>query len=83
MLLIISKLINFEEIINYLSKYEIKVLDIVTEDGDLEDVFLYTVDDLGKIVKDGMRNRESAAREFGRKPRPMMWRCCLVVKTVV
>lgn len=37
--------------------------DIETEASDLEDVFLYTVDDLGKIVKDGMRNRESAARE--------------------
>lgn len=37
--------------------------DIETEVSDLEDVFLYTVDDLGKIVKDGMRNRESAARE--------------------
>ena len=32
--------LNFEEIINYLSKNEIKVLDIVTEDGDLEDVFV-------------------------------------------
>ena len=37
--------------------------DIETEASDLEDVFLYTVDDLGKIVKDGMRNRESAARD--------------------
>ena len=32
--------LNFEEIINFLSKNEIKVLDIVTEDGDLEDVFV-------------------------------------------
>ena len=31
---------NFEEIINYLSKNGIKILDIVTEDGDLEDVFV-------------------------------------------
>jgi ABC-2 type transport system ATP-binding protein len=32
--------LNFEEIINFLSKNEINVLDIVTEDGDLEDVFV-------------------------------------------
>jgi len=32
--------LNFEEIINYLSKNNIKILDIVTEDGDLEDVFV-------------------------------------------
>jgi len=31
---------NFGEIINYLSQNEIKILDIVTEDGDLEDVFV-------------------------------------------
>ena len=31
---------NFEEIINYLSKNGVKILDIVTEDGDLEDVFI-------------------------------------------
>jgi ABC-2 type transport system ATP-binding protein len=31
---------NFEEIINYLSQNKIKILDIVTEDGDLEDVFV-------------------------------------------
>jgi len=37
--------------------------DIEAEASDLDDVFLYTVDDLGKIVKDGMRNRENAARE--------------------
>ena len=37
--------------------------DIETEAADLEDVFLYTVDDLGDIIKDGMRNRESAAQE--------------------
>ena len=32
--------INFEKIINYLSKNNIKILDIVTDDGDLEDVFV-------------------------------------------
>ena len=32
--------LNFEEITNYLSKNNIKILDIVTEDGDLEDVFV-------------------------------------------
>ena len=37
--------------------------DIELEASELEDVFLYTVDDLGKIVNDGMRNREDAARE--------------------
>ena len=31
---------NFGEIINYLSQNEVKILDIVTEDGDLEDVFV-------------------------------------------
>ena len=31
---------NFEEIISYLSQNKIKILDIVTEDGDLEDVFV-------------------------------------------
>jgi ABC-2 type transport system ATP-binding protein len=31
---------NFEEIINYLAQNDIKILDIVTEDGDLEDVFV-------------------------------------------
>ncbi len=31
---------DFEEIIKYLSKKNIKILDIVTEDGDLEDVFV-------------------------------------------
>lgn len=36
--------------------------DIELEASDLEDVFLYTIDDLGKIVQDGMRNREEAAR---------------------
>ena len=32
--------LNFGEIINYLSKNDIIILDIVTEDGDLEDVFV-------------------------------------------
>ncbi len=32
--------LNFEEIINYLSDKNIKILDIVTDDGDLEDVFV-------------------------------------------
>ena len=31
---------NFGEIINYLSQNNIKILDIITEDGDLEDVFI-------------------------------------------
>ena len=31
---------NFSEIINYMNQNEIKILDIVTEDGDLEDVFV-------------------------------------------
>jgi ABC-2 type transport system ATP-binding protein len=31
---------NFEEIINYLSQNNIRILDIVTEDGDLEDIFV-------------------------------------------
>ena len=32
--------LNFEEIINYLSQNNVKILDIITEDGDLEDVFV-------------------------------------------
>jgi ABC-2 type transport system ATP-binding protein len=32
--------LNFEEITNYLTQNNIKILDIVTEDGDLEDVFV-------------------------------------------
>ena len=40
--------------------------DIELEASELEDVFLYTVDDLGEIVNDGMRNREGAAREAER-----------------
>ena len=32
--------LNFAEITDYLGKNQIKILDIVTEDGDLEDVFI-------------------------------------------
>jgi len=32
--------LNFGEIINYLSQNNIKILDIITEEGDLEDVFI-------------------------------------------
>ena len=32
--------LNFTEITDYLSKNQIRILDIVTEDGDLEDVFI-------------------------------------------
>ena len=32
--------LNFGEIINYLNQNDIKILDIITEDGDLEDVFV-------------------------------------------
>ena len=32
--------LNFGEIINYLNKSNVKILDIVTEEGDLEDVFV-------------------------------------------
>ncbi len=35
-----KKSLNFEDIINYLKQNNIKVLDITTEDGDLEDVFV-------------------------------------------
>ena len=35
-----KKSLNFGEIINYFTKNNIKILDIVTEDGDLEDVFV-------------------------------------------
>ena len=35
-----KKSLNFESIIEYLNKNEVKVLDIVTDDGDLEDVFV-------------------------------------------
>ena len=31
---------NFGEIVNYLNENHIEILDIVTEDGDLEDVFV-------------------------------------------
>ena len=36
---------NFGEIINYLSQNDIKIQDIVTEDGDLEDVFVQLTND--------------------------------------
>ena len=32
--------LNFNEIINYLAENNIKIVDIITEDGDLEDVFI-------------------------------------------
>ena len=35
-----KKSLNFESIIEYLNKNEVKILDIVTDDGDLEDVFV-------------------------------------------
>ena len=35
-----KKSLNFEDIINHLKQNNIKVLDIFTEDGDLEDVFV-------------------------------------------
>ena len=35
-----KKSLNFEDIINYLKQNNVKVLDIFTEDGDLEDVFV-------------------------------------------
>ena len=35
-----KKSLNFDDIINYLKQNNIKVLDISTEDGDLEDVFV-------------------------------------------
>ena len=34
--------INMEEIINLIKKDNVRILDISTEDGDLEDVFLRT-----------------------------------------
>ena len=35
-----KNLINFEEVIKYFNENDIKILDIVTDDGDLEDVFV-------------------------------------------
>ena len=35
--------LSFGEIVNYLSQNGIKILDIVTEDGDLEDVFIQLI----------------------------------------
>ena len=37
--------------------------DIELEASELDDVFLYTVDDLGEIVREGMQGREVAARD--------------------
>jgi glutamyl-tRNA reductase len=37
--------------------------DIEAEVGQLEDVFLYTVDDLGKLVQTGMANRQAAVTQ--------------------
>lgn len=37
--------------------------DIELEASELDDVFLYTVDDLGEIVREGMQGREAAARD--------------------
>jgi len=37
--------------------------DIEPEAGDLDDVFLYTVDDLAQVVQEGLGNRQEAAAE--------------------
>lgn len=37
--------------------------DVEAEVAELDDVFLYTVDDLGKIVQEGLGNRQQAATE--------------------
>jgi len=37
--------------------------DVETEVADLDDVFLYTVDDLAQIVQEGLGNRQQAAAE--------------------
>lgn len=37
--------------------------DIESEVAELDDIFLYTVDDLAKVVSDGIENRQSAAVE--------------------
>jgi len=37
--------------------------DVEAEVTDLDDVFLYTVDDLAQVVSDGIENRQSAAQE--------------------
>lgn len=37
--------------------------DVEAEVADLDDVFLYTVDDLAQVVSDGIENRQSAALE--------------------
>ncbi len=37
--------------------------DIETEVGELEDVFLYTVDDLQEVIEEGLRSRKEAAEQ--------------------
>lgn len=37
--------------------------DIETEVGELDDVYLYTVDDLQEVIEDNMRSRQEAARQ--------------------
>ncbi len=37
--------------------------DIETEVGELEDVYLYTVDDLQEIIEEGLKSRQEAARQ--------------------
>lgn len=37
--------------------------DITHDTGELEDVFLYTVDDLNEVIQEGQRSREAAASE--------------------
>jgi glutamyl-tRNA reductase len=37
--------------------------DIETEVGGIDDVFLYTVDDLGKLIQEGLQARQAAASE--------------------
>jgi len=37
--------------------------DIETEVGDLEDIYLYTVDDLQEIIQEGLKSRQEAAKQ--------------------
>ena len=37
--------------------------DISADVGELDDVFLYTIDDLKKVIDDNLRSRQAAARE--------------------
>jgi glutamyl-tRNA reductase len=39
--------------------------DIEPEVGELSDVYLYTVDDLGEVIEDNLRNRREAASQAG------------------